>query len=200
MANQSWSTEERSILNKILENKKAFIKGCALQSPVHQLYTFRATVGWQQEVFIRYHKTNPNYGDQLLAIGRALHEMYIATKELNGTLGRTSVGGLNAQEHVDFFEKLHTKFWERILGKAAWIMENRDGAEMYYNTITENLKELLARGFIYYGDFELEGDGSDWIVREPTTQLTYPKLFSSKTYAQEFLDKWGIPTCYLLKI
>jgi hypothetical protein len=188
-----WSKSQLEVLNRIKANKKQFILECAKQSRVQTLYTCHATTGWQMEVYVRYHQANPNYGDKILAIGRGLHMAYIteAAQIMFGTGGRLGVKGWASQDTVDFFEKLYDKYWEQAIIPKAWEMNEDD---LLHNTFTEDLKELLARGFIHIHDSP-DMDEGDFFIYHNRANLIWPKGLSSKTYALELVYKWGVTGC-----
>lgn len=177
----------------LLPNKKAIIKAAAQSSGIRRVMTFRCTTGWQQLAFIKYHKTNPNLADKIICVGRVIHASYVASTVINGTGGRLSIGGISSEEHLELLEYVVKRWWEAIEKKAKKLKK------VMYNTLTEDLKELLARGFVHYEDIVWENEDEVYIVKHPATLLTYPKEFYSKISAQEFLDKFGIYGCTIIK-
>jgi hypothetical protein len=175
----------------LLPHKKDIIKAAAKMMGIQRLFTFRSTVGWQQLAFIKYHKNDPNAGDRVICVGRAIHSLYVANTVFNGTGGRLSTGGITTEEQLELYEYVVRRWWEAIEKKSHKV-------KGIHNTITEDLKELLARGFVHYEDIVWEEEDESFIIKHIGTHLTYPKEFLSKNYAQEFLDKYGVYGCTIL--
>lgn len=103
------------------------------------------------------------------------------------------MGGLTGKEQADLFEKITRKWWKFIVARQA------KAKLLTGNTLTEDIRELLARGFVHYEDIGWEEEEPVWTIQHLATKLTYPKEFLSQASAQEFFDKFGIPGCTIIK-
>jgi hypothetical protein len=182
------------VYDLIIANKKVFLRNCVKRFEVHKLYTYRATTGGQQRIFELYGKTNPNFGDALLCIERALHEMYIATEILYGTGGRLSKGGMDEEELVDLYEKLHKRFWDTIIRWHETAVGSKRKLE--YNSTTDDIRELLARGWVHQDDLT-PGEGGLYVIHKPTN-LCSPYVICSVEEANDIASKFGVPTTTII--
>jgi hypothetical protein len=115
--------------------------------------------------------------------------MYIATKELSGTQGRLGTGGLDAEEHVDLYEKLYQRFWGTVEKWYETAVEKEKPLE--FNTTTQDMWELLKRGWVHTDDYT---GGYGFRIRHGATGLCYPTPLETNEEAEEVRSKFGVPT------
>ena len=191
----------KAIIAKVIENEKKFLAECVKQCEVCTLMTFHSTTGWQQKVFLEYWKTYPAMGDRLLAIGRGLHNTYLANKELYWESGRMGNSGLDVETHLELIKYLYLRYWKRIEKKHdKWVDIPKLARKMSHNTLTQDMQELLARGFIHYEDTDQSlPEEPFWIIIHESTKLTWPKRLSSLKYAEQILERFGVVGCTIKK-
>lgn len=145
-------------------------------------------------VFEHYAHVNPNYGDQILAIGRALTNTYLASNILYGSGGsRMHIGGMTPEEQWTLFIKLHLRFWktlEKLIAKKPKKCET--------NTYTQDMEELLKRGFVYTSEGPTEE--GNYMVYHQVLNMEYAKSFTTEGEAAKFIETHGILGCYYKKI
>lgn len=184
------------------------MRKCMELSEMARLYTFHGTTGWQMLCFKEY-RLMPAIGDQIMAIGRAYHSVRAELNQSTVNGSKLSMQpGWTPEEQLAFYVKLHERYWERIQTRVKELMDptlifsKKAQVDFVANTLTQDMEELLARGFIHYEDCNWEGEDDEYsrIMWHPTTDLTWPKLFSSKSMAEANLVKWGIPGTIIQKL
>lgn len=130
------------------EHGKTFIKLAARKWDVHLIGTLHATTGCQLFIYVKYFKTNPNKGDQLLAICRAIHETPIDVEFRK--LERSESYKNKYEETIEFLEEVWDEYRERITARAEKGGFKFTEYEVGLRRPTRVLNELLLRGFLLY--------------------------------------------------
>lgn len=167
---------EKKVYDLIIGHKLQFLRECAKTAQWHRLHTFHSSTGWQQSVYLMYRDKNPNYGDKLLCIGRAI-------AKLNGA--GWIIGHHGFDEEVEVIKKMKWCFWHKIKR-----FSERYGHKYHeLVTNTQDIQELLARGFIYVEDYK--GEPAEYWLENPYG-LIWPKGFSTKASAIKIAKRFGI--------
>lgn len=164
------------------KNEKSFILCAAKRYEERLLYSLRSTTGIQQKIFSIYRDRNPNFGDKLIIIARALGDHSKLTWVFQDT---QNVDKPDYEDTLDILKAIKTKYWKRI--RAKW---ERGIEPAFKVTKTLRLKELLARGFIHKDD--LPHRSKKLRVEVIGFDLVWPKLFDTQEEA-DIIDLRWIP-------
>lgn len=166
----------------IREQRKVFLRECARNWHNNLLWVSFATTGWQAELFKRYGRSNPNKGSKILTIGRVLWTDILPY--------HSQYPFVDAVEMLNFFEKLHTRYGERIEEKVE-VFLGKEPTPLVFPTSTDQIQELLKRGFISRYDI-FEFDLKEWVVWMPQFKLLWPQSFKTREECDDIRSRYGL--------
>lgn len=168
----SKAATKEDMLAFIKTRKKEFFPKAISSWGERAIWTGSGTTGWQVYVKAEYMVRNPQYGDELMAIGRAIQHWF-------------NLEVLSRVDLISLLIKLHTRYSARIHQR--WEV---DKTRPTYFNLTFQMKELLARGFIHYKD--LKAERTDWIVASRMHRLAYQIASKEKVDAEGLNDSHGM--------